>query len=152
MLKLKRIAVLFVELLAEVVLLGCLLGAMVSDKIGILNGVLGAMVTVPVILGLHGYYVSRILSTIAWASKARWLYPCLASTAFIAHVLFIAQYKSELSSRAQFLIVPFLIGGTCVVFLCSFGGNLLFRKWSRAIQRPSLAGDPDSETGNRGTI
>jgi hypothetical protein len=132
MLKLKRIVVLLAELLAEVVLLSCLLGAMVSDKIGLLKGVLGAMVTIPVILGLHGYYVSRLLATVAWASKAKWLYPGLASTAFIAHVLFIAQFKSELSPRAQALILPFLIGGTCIVFACSFAGSQLFKKWAGA--------------------
>ena len=128
MLKLKRIAILLAELLAEVVLLSFLLGAMVSDKIGILKGVLGAMVTVPVILGIHGYYVSRLLATVAWASKAKWLYPGLVATAFIAHVLFIAQFKSDLSPRAQTLILPFLIGGTCIVFACSFAGNQLFKR------------------------
>jgi hypothetical protein len=129
MLKLKRIALLLAELLAEVVLLGCFLGAMVSDKIGPLKGVLGAMVTIPVILGLHGYYVSRLLATIAWASKAKWLYPSLVSTVFIAHVLFIDQFKSDLSPRAQALILPFLIGGTCIVFACSFAGNWIFERW-----------------------
>jgi hypothetical protein len=138
MLKLKRIALLLAELLAEVVLLGCFLGAMVSDKIGPLKGVLGAMITIPVVLGLHGYYVSRLLTTIAWSSKAKWLYPGLVSTAFVAHVLFIAQFKSDLSPRAQSLILPFLIAGTCIVFACSFAGNQLYRKWARDVVRPAL--------------
>lgn len=129
MLKLKRIAVLVAELLAEAFLLSFLLGTMISDKIGLVKGVLGALVTVPVILGIHGYYLSRILATVAWASKAKWLYPGLATTAFIVHVTLIARFKSDLSPRAQVLILPFLIGGTCIVFACSFAGNKLYKKW-----------------------
>lgn len=136
MLKLKRIAVLITELLAEVILWGCLVGIMLSDKIGALNGILGSMLTIPVILGIHGYYISRVLATIALASKAKWLYPCLAATAFIAHVLFAAQFKADLTSRAQSLILPFLVGGTLVVFVCSAVGNQIYARWSPTDQRP----------------
>jgi hypothetical protein len=154
MLKLKRIAVLFIEFLAEVILWGCLVGTMLSDKIGVLNGVLGSMLTIPVILGIHGYYISRVLATIAWASKAKWLYPCLAATAFIAHVLFAAQFKSDLSPRAQSLILPFVIGGTLVVFICSAAGNQIFARWSHAAQRPPMTDAPTHgfKGGNTGAM
>jgi hypothetical protein len=136
----KRIAVLLIELLAEALLLGGLLGAMVSAQIGLKNGMIGSMLAVPVILGLHGYYVSRVLATVAWASKAKWLYPAIAATVFVAHVLVIAsQFKSDLSFYAQRLILPFLVGGACIVFACSFAGIQLFRMWSQANERRLVA-------------
>jgi hypothetical protein len=138
MLKLKRIAILVAELLAEALLLGLFLGTMISDKIGLVKGVLGALFTVPVILGIHGYYLSRLLATLAWASKAKYLYPALAATTFLAHVLFIAQFKSDLSARAQSLILPFLIGGTCIVFICSLAGNRLYKRSSKVTVRTTL--------------
>jgi hypothetical protein len=130
---------LLIELIAWALLFGALLGAMISRQIGLLNGLLGTMLSVPAILGLHGYYVSRFLATVAWASKTKGLYPTIASIAFVAHVLYIAsRWKSDFTSQTQPMIIPFLIGGAGIVFACAFAGNLLFNQWSRATSRVPL--------------
>jgi hypothetical protein len=108
----KRIASFLIELVAEALLLGVLLGAMASPRIGLLNGIIGSIMAVPVILGLHGYYVSRILAGIARTSKVKSLYPAIAASVFIAHVLIIIwRSKSDLSPATKAVSLPFLIGG-----------------------------------------
>jgi hypothetical protein len=148
--KLKRICLLLAELLVEAILLGCLFGVMISDHGEVFKVTLGSIIAVPVILGLHGYYISRVLATVAWASKARWAYPACAALAFVAHLLFIASYsKSDLSPRAQALMLPFLVVGTCVVFACALAGNRLSTRWSRVSLRPSAGGPGASTSGTR---
>jgi hypothetical protein len=133
MLTLKRIAIFLVELSLEAILLGSVLGALVSHQLGLLNGMLGSIIAVPVILGLHGYYIWRILAVTARASKIGWLYPVAATSVFIAHVLYIVlRFKSDLSPVAQAMSLPFLIGGACVVLACSLAGSLALRKWAPA--------------------
>ena len=136
---LKRVVVLLVELLVEALLLGSFFGAMVANQVGILNGILSSVIAVPVILGLHGYYVFRPLAAFASVSNAKWLYPAVAGAVFVASVLFIAlQAKTDLSAQAQAVILPFLAGGACLVFACSFAGNQLFRKWLPSADGPGL--------------
>jgi len=127
---LKRVIVILAELLVEALLLGTFFGAIVANQVGIQNGILGSVVAIPVILGLHGYYVFRPLAAFASVSDAKWLYPAVAGAVFIASVLFIAlQAKTDLSAQARAVILPFLAGGACLVFACSFAGSQLFRKW-----------------------
>jgi len=135
--KLKRVGVLLIKLLTEALLLGTLLGAMLSSKTGFFNGVLGSIIALPVILGLHGYYASRVLAAIAWASIAKWLYPAITAAAFITHVLFIASgLWPDVSPQAKAVTLPFLIGGACIVFGCSSAGDQLNKKWSQVSLRP----------------
>lgn len=133
MLTVKRIAIFLVELLVEALLLGSLLGAMLSCHVGFLNGMIASIIAVPVILFLHGYYISRILALIARTRKIGWLYPVVATSVFIAHVLFmVSQSKSDLTPGGQAMILPFLIGGACIVFACTLAGTFALRKWAPA--------------------
>jgi len=142
MLRVKRITIFLVELLVEALLLGSLLGAMVSHQLGLLNGMIGSIIAVPVILGLHGYYISRILAVIARASKIGWLYPVIAASVFIAHFLFIvSRSKSDLSPVALAMSLPFLIGGACIVVACALAGTFALRKWVPA--RSNFADAPN---------
>jgi hypothetical protein len=128
---LKRIAILLLELVLEALSLGTFLGAMCFIESGEPGVVLGSIIALPVILGIYGYYISRILAAITWASKARWLYPVTAAAVFFAHVLYLASQfkKTDLTPLGHALILPFLIGGACIVFACAFTGNQLSRKW-----------------------
>lgn len=130
---LKRVVVGLIEILAEALLLGCLLGVLVSSEIGLLYGVIGSVLAVPVVLFLHWYYLSRVLVGIAWRSRYPWLYPAMAAAAFVAHMHFaVARSKSDLTPFAQAKELPFLVGGACIVFACALGGNWLLRKWTRS--------------------
>ncbi len=130
MLTIKRLLFLFIELLAEALALGSVMGLMTAHAIGMKNGLPGSIIAIPVILGLHGYYISRIATIVTWSSKARFLYPLAASVAFVAHLLFlISTGRSDLSLQARALMVPFLILGTIVVFGCALIGNEIAKKW-----------------------
>ncbi len=120
-----------IEVLAEAILLGCLLGALVSSETGLLYGVIGSALAVPVVLFLHWYYLTRALAGIAWRSRNPWLYPAIASVVFVAHMHFaVARSKSDLTLFARATELPFLVGGACIVFVCALGGNWLMRKWA----------------------
>jgi hypothetical protein len=126
----KRVAVWLIEVLAEALLLGCLLGALVSTQTGLLYGVIGSAMAVPVVLFLHWYYLTRAFVGMAWRNQIPWLYPAIAAALFVAHMHYaLAQSKSDLTPFAQATELPFLAGGACMVFACAFGGSWLLRKW-----------------------
>jgi hypothetical protein len=130
MLIIKRLLLLLIELLTEALFLGSVMGVLTAHSIGVKNGLLGSLIAVPVILGLHGYYISRVAATVTWTSKAKFLYPITASLAFFAHVLFIVSTgRSDLSPQARALMIPFLISGTIIVFSCALIGNRIAKKW-----------------------
>jgi hypothetical protein len=123
---LRRIATLLVELLAEALLLGCYLGVLLLLHGALLKAFLGVLLALPVLLALHGYYFSRVLASLAWLSKAKWLYSMLASLAFIAHASFMASnFWPDVSPLAKAVAVPFIVGGACIVFACTFAGDRL---------------------------
>jgi hypothetical protein len=129
----KRVFVWFIEVLAEALLLGCLLGALLSSQIGLRYGVIGSILAVPVVLFLHGYYLTRAIAGVVCMTKGRWLYPVVAAGLFVAHVYFaFAQSKSALSPEALVMEPFFLVGGACVVFGCAFVGGYFLRRWERA--------------------
>jgi hypothetical protein len=128
----KRIFVLLSELAAEVLLLGCLLGVLVSSQTGLLYGVIGSALALPVVLFLHGYYLTRCLAGLGLRSLSPWFYAAIAAALFVAHMHFaIARSKSDLTPFAQSTELPFLAVGACVVFACAFVGDRLLRKWTR---------------------
>jgi hypothetical protein len=135
----KRIAVLLIEAVAEALLLGCLLGALVSSETGVLYGVVGSILAVPVALFLNGYYLTRALAGVAWKSRLPWLYPLLAAGIFLVHVSFVISHsRGDFTPFARATAIPFLAGGTCIVYVCALGGNWLMRKWTRRDNGPSL--------------
>ena len=123
---LKRIATLLVELLAEALLLGSYLGLLLILPHGPLNGWLGTVIALPVLLALHGYYFSRVLAALAWLNKSKMSYFLLASAAFVAHAsLMAANMWRDVTPLAKAVAAPFIIGGACIVFACSFAGDKL---------------------------
>src|SRR5262245_35826461 len=90
---LKRIIVWLIEVLVEALLLGCLLGALVSSETGLLYGIVGSVLAVPVVLFLNGYYLTRALAGVAWRSRSRWVYPLLAAAVFLVHVSFVVTHS-----------------------------------------------------------
>ena len=129
-----------IEVFAEGLLFGCLLGALVSSQIGLLYGVIGSALAVPVVLFLHGYYLTRVLAGVVWRSRRPWLYPVIAATLFVihTHIVFV-RLKPDMSYLGKTTEAPFLVGGACIVFACAFGGNWFLRKWVQAgSNRPDL--------------
>jgi len=131
MLTVKRVALFLLELLIEALLLGSLMGVLISGHTGLQNGIIGSILSVPVILALHGYYFSRVLCAIARTSKTRRFYPLFACLVFIGHAWYAFwQMKSSLSPFAESVKIPFLIGGVCIVFVCAFIGTMALERWA----------------------
>jgi hypothetical protein len=123
--------VLFIELVSEVVLLGCLLGFLVAGKVWLVYGIVGSTLAVPVVLFLHGYYFTRVLGGFLLRFQKRWFYPAIAATLFVSHLYYaLSQAQSDLTSFAQAIEVPFLSFGAGIVFVCAYVGDGWLRKWS----------------------
>jgi len=136
----KRTMVLLVELAAEALLLGCLLGVLVSNKIGLRYGVVGSVLAVPVVLFLHGYYLTRSFFGVVWRSQTLWAYPATAAALFAAHMYFaFVRLKPDMSPFARAIELPFLAGGAGIVFACAIAGNWLLRRWTQVGGSPRLS-------------
>jgi hypothetical protein len=126
---LKRIALFLIELLVEALLLGSLMGLLVSSHTGLQNGIIGSILSVPVMLVLHGYYLPRVLSVFVRSSAIKWHYPALACFVFIADAWFVFwQMGSSLSPFAEAVKIPFLAGGACIVTVCASIGIAISRR------------------------
>jgi len=134
---LKRSVVWLLEVLLEALLLGSLMGVLLSSYIDLLSGATASVLAVPVILFLKGYYLTRaffavVFSAEVWRTKLPWVYPAIAATVFVAHMGFaFVQARPDLSREGRSAELPFLIGGACLVFACAFGGNWLLETWTR---------------------
>jgi hypothetical protein len=136
MFAIKRTMVLLVELAAETLLFGCVLGALASNQIGFRYGFVGSVIAVPVLLYLHGYYLTRVFFGVIWRSQTRWAYPALAAALFVAHMSFaFFGLRSDTNPVPWAIEVPFIAGGACVVFACAFAGNWLLRRWTQAADK-----------------
>ena len=130
---LKRLLVLSVELLAEVVFLSCLMGVLVATKVWIVYGIVGMALVLPVILFLHGYYITRVLAGFLPRFQKRWFYPAIAATLFVAHLYYaLAQAQSDLTPFARATELPFLAIGAGIVFLCAFVGDGWLERWTHS--------------------
>jgi len=129
---LKRVLVWVLEVLAEALLLGTLLGVLLFPNIvHLIPGLWALGLAVGVVLFLHGYYLTRALVGVAWRSRRPWLYPAIAASLFVAHMHFaVIRLKPDMTPVARGTEPPFLAGGACIVFACAFAGNWLLRKWT----------------------
>ena len=82
-------------------LLGCLLGTLVASQIGLLYGVIGSVLAVPVVLFLHWYYLTRALAAVVRSIKPL-PYPLIAAILFVIHmhVVFV-RLKPDMSSLGK---------------------------------------------------
>lgn len=144
----KRVGVLSIELISEAVLLGCLLGILVAGQIGLVYGIVGSVLAVPVILFLHAYYLTRSLAGVILRIRTRWVYPTTVTALFVIHMSFaLARSKSDLTPFARATELPFLTIGACIVFACAFAGDRLLSKWTHRSANgpnPTVSGDPQS--------
>ena len=133
----KQVVMWLTEIASEAILLGCFPGALVSRQNGVLNGVIGSVLAVPVLLFLHFYYLTRALAVAVRIIRPS-LYPLTAATLFVIHmhVVFV-RLKSNMTSMGKAKELPFVAGGACIVFACAFGGNRLLRKRAEASSEQS---------------
>jgi hypothetical protein len=127
------------EILAEALLLGSLLGALVSSQTGVVYGVIGSVLAVPVVLFLNWYYLTRLLAAVIRSVQPQ-LYPMIAATVFVIHVhVAFVRLKPNMSVLGKTTELPFLAGGACIVFACAFVGNCLLWKMDANEQQRIVA-------------
>jgi hypothetical protein len=126
---LKRIAAWLLEILVEGLLFGFLLGALtLPDFVSLLYGVWALGLVVGVVLFLNGYYITKALFGLVWKGQRSLLYPATAAALFVIHMYIVyVRVKPDMSGLAR-VIIPFQIGGACVVFGCTFLSGWLLRK------------------------
>jgi hypothetical protein len=131
----RRLVVWSAEALAAAFLLGVLFGVLsvpdLKTFVTLLPAVWALAFGVGGILFLHGYYVTTALAGVVWRSQRLWLYPAIAATLFVVHSSIVFFRLQPLSSSGRAAALPFLVCGASIVFVCSFIGNLILRKWIR---------------------
>lgn len=140
----KRLVVWLLEILVEGFLLGCLLGALtLPNFISLLPGAWVLGLAVSVVLFLNGYYVTKALFGLMWKGQKSLLYPAIAATLFVLHMyIFYLRAKPDMSGLPR-VILPFQIGGACIVFACTFVSGWFLRKWiGRGSERGRVSTPP----------
>jgi hypothetical protein len=66
----RRITIWLLEVMLEALLFGCWLGVLLSSETGLLYGVVGSVLSVPVVLFINWYYLTRALAGLAWMSRS----------------------------------------------------------------------------------
>jgi hypothetical protein len=142
----KRLAITLLEVTVEVILMGLLLGGLsVNQSEPIMYIVMGSILALPVMLFLHGYYVTRIVAGIIARKAGRMVYPAIASALFVIHMyVTFVRMKPGLNAFGTAIGPPFIVGGACFVFPCAVAGDWLLRKWT------SLGRSPPPESGSHG--
>ncbi len=141
----KRLVATVLEIAAEVILWGLLMGVLIANGVDpFLYGVLGSILALPVVLFLHGYYFTRILAGVVGRNGRIWFYPAIAAILFLIHMYVVfARLKPDMSSLGKATQAPFLVGGAGIVFACAHCGNWLLRRWTRTKSNPQGARAPD---------
>ena len=129
---LKRVSVVLLEITAESLLLGGLFSLLLIP--GHMNSFIAVVISplpVIVVLYLHGYYLTRPLIGIAWGAKKSWLYAGVAAVLFSIHMsVAIARLWPDISPEGRGAALPFLAGGTAIIFSCALAGRKCLSNWA----------------------
>jgi hypothetical protein len=130
-LSIKRLAMTLIEVLLESLLLGTLFCLLVAPTQ--YNSLLATVISpLPVILVLflYGYYFTRPLVGLFWRPDPAWAYALRAAALFAVHMgIAIVRLRPDISPEARSVTIPFLIGGTAIVFCCAWFGSRLLLRW-----------------------
>ena len=134
MLKLKRLAVWFLEISCEALLLSLLLiglsvpfqpgqfglGAELLSSFGVIANWL---------FWRTGYLFTTAIVAVFFRGQKLWVYPAVAALLFVIHIeIVMVKLGSDLASTYGILIPA---AGACIVFACTFAGSLILRRWAR---------------------
>ena len=120
----ENIGLLLVELITETLLLGVFFGFLLAKDVGALQAAIAGIVISPIVLGLNGYYVSRIFAALGWLANSSWIYVLLACLAFNGHLSYLAyRMMPGITPPGIAEALPFFLGGTLIVMVCSSAGS-----------------------------
>jgi hypothetical protein len=90
--------------------------------------------TVGVFMPYSGFLLSTAIFRVFSGSRRLWVYPAIAAALFVVHLrllgIVLDGYRGMASWKTAWPLVAELnAGGACIVFGCTYAGNLLLRKW-----------------------
>ena len=133
MLILKRLAVWFMEMSSEALLLSVFMGIFSffaytpgDNKIYARDWLAFLAAIVVVFMAQFGYLVTTIIVRIFWTNRTSRLHPVISVVLFSIHlqIFFFVTGGLHMSER-----LAINTGGACIVFACTFAGGQALRKW-----------------------
>jgi hypothetical protein len=133
----KRLAIWLLETLLEVVLLAPALMILFGhNPHAVGRSLVGYAAGIVLLSFTTGYLLTTAVARAAWRGQKWWSYSTLAVALFLIHsqIFFVISGGSTRSDR---LLIQ--LAGSCVVFVCTFLGSLVLRRWTSARQRNEYA-------------
>ena len=135
----KRIAVWFIQVASEVLLLGLVLTLLFGhDQHAFLKDVLIYSSGIGLLFFSTGYLLTTIVARAVLRGRGWLLYPAIATALFFIHFEIMNVSLGGAFEPSTRLRVR--MAGACIVFVCTFLGTLALRRWTLA--RSNVAGVP----------
>ena len=143
----RRLAITFFEMVSEAIFLGILFGLLLlpGQELPGLKLSIGVLLISPapviLVLCLWGYYFTRPIFGLLGRVVPTWVYCAISAALFALHMSFaIVRLRADISPAARAVTMPFLVGGTVIVFCCALCGDRLLRRWMsvRSMRVPVL--------------
>jgi|SRR5271165_985634 len=130
MLILKRLAIWFIEISFEALLLGlALVGLFGFDQHGFARS-LGLYVSGIILFSFTtGYLFTTAIARGAWRGRWLWSYPATATLLYLIHSEIFFRISGGSTRSEKFSIQ---VAGACIIFTCTLAGTLVLRRWTAA--------------------
>ncbi len=134
----KRLTIWTSETALEVILIGLVLAVLLGhDQNAFAKDVVIYSSGILLLFFTTGYLLTTIIARAFWKGKNLWLYPCIAVALFFLHFeIMNVGLGGAFEPADRFRI---RIAGAVVVFICTFVGTLLLRRWKLASSEPVLS-------------
>jgi hypothetical protein len=125
----KRIAVWFIEMSSEVLLLGVVLTLLLGhDQHEFLKDVFLYGSGIGLLFFSTGYLLTTVAVRAFWKGRSLWLYPAIATVLFFIHFEIMNMGVGGAFEPSTRLRVR--VAGACIVLACTFVGSLALRRWT----------------------
>jgi len=132
----KRLVVWSLEILSEAVLLAVLFIVVAFFTFGssrsenLFEDFLFLFVSVLMAFIFYtGFFLTTAIFRLILGSRRWWLYPIVATALFLAHIEYFFRRTGGLPGSDRMAL---RLGGACIVFFSTVGGNRLLQKWALA--------------------
>ena len=130
-----RVAIWFLEIAAEALLLGIFIVVWMTIQDGDVDA---SLVKAPFILAfailwmflITGYLLTTFIARVVWRGQSLWLYPCLAGLLFFIHFEIMNYGVGGAFDRKDRFVIRMV--GISITLICTFAGSLQLRRMTPA--------------------
>lgn len=127
---LKRLVVWSVETSLEALFLAVALIAVLGDsQHAYIKDIAVSFVWIATMFFSTGYLLSTGVARAAWQPTRVWLYSLIAVMLFLIHFEILNYAAGGIFDPTKRAVIR--ISGACIVYACTFAGNLTLRNWTR---------------------